>query len=270
MKLRLLSVILLIILISPSCHKQNTAIPYNDIVNTSNDYVIVNYSTIMILNTYFKAINDSVLFTVGSNKIDGAQTTLSNDSTEITFNYNTRGHIDSYGNWRTGSYTAITGSSFFDDGSQIRINFQNLTFNLDTITTAGIIITNKGYDQNRNKLYHIETENITRYLYDTSGSINYNFNQDIIYIHEGNSRYYSNTDLIKTTGTFGGTSVNSNAFSGVIDSAIMTRYNCRWINGGDVSVITPEFDYNSTCHFNNDCRKVFVVEINDINFERGY
>lgn len=266
----IIAALLLISFTTTSCHKKNTEFDYNQAVATTHDYVEAQQMTNLLLATYFKAITDSTLFTDSISIIDGAEVTLTSSPTKIEFNYFNGIVFDGYGHIRIGNYNATTTTAFHDPLAEITFDFPSFSYDGDEVTAEEFVLKNT----ENIHIFDVVAENITRTYRDTSGTIVYNYQQNITLIKDPSSPYYTDYDYFDISGNLTGKARNGSTFNASIseESTILLYYSCNWMKAGNVYVELPEFIHNAAVsYFNNEsCINKYSITTNDILFEKGY
>ena len=266
--------ILAIMLVTSSCHKENTSFDYNQAVETVSDYVEAQQMTDLILSTYFKAITDSTLLTNGASEIDGAFVSCMDSSTKIVIEYPSWGKDDGYGHYRKGKYEASTESNLFDSLAVINFTFHNFYYDDDSISVEEFTLENLGATTNHNYLFNVSATDILRKFHDTTGHIKYQVEQNFIRVKDPSSPYYTNDDYFEVSGNMIGVARNGDTFnSSTSDISNLIDYlSCQWIKGGVTEVDLPEFIYSASVDFNNEgeCKNQFLITINETLFIRVF
>ena len=269
-----LQFILAIMLITSSCHKENTSFDYNQAVETVSDYVEAQQMTDLILSTYFKAITDSTLLTNGASEIDGAFVTCMDSSTKIVIEYPSWGKDDGYGHYRKGKYEASTESDFFDSLAVVNFTFHNFYYDDDSISVGNFTLENIGSTTNHYYLFNVNATDVLRKFHDTTGNIKYQVEQNFIRVKDPSSPYYTDDDYFKVSGNLTGVARNGSTFNSTTNNTSNLIYylSCQWINGGITEVDIPEFIYNASIDFNNegDCKNQYTYTINENIFIRAF
>ena len=249
-----------------SCHKENTSFDYVQTIETVSDYVESQQMTDLILNTYFKSITDSTLFTDGTSEIDGADVSYSANPAKIIIEYPTWGRDDGYGHTRKGTYEATTESSFLDSLAVVNFTFNNFYYDDDTITVVNLSIINTTAT-NGNNIFNIDANNILRRFHDTTGYVKYNVEQSFVRIKDTSSVYYTSNDYFEITGNLSGIARNGHSYNSTTQdtSSLIVNYSCRWIKAGITEVELPDFIYNATVNFNNggECLNQYSIITNE-------
>ena len=259
-------IFLSLIFILYSCNKKNTSFDYNQAVETVSDYVESQQMTDLILNTYFKAITDSILLSDGVAEIDGAEVSYSSEPAKIIIDYPGWGKDDGYGHIRKGKYEATTETSFFDSLAVVNITFNNFSYDFDTVSAGNLSIINQGTTNNGSYIFNLDGDNITRKLHDTTSYITYQLQQTFERFTYTSSPYYSENDYFEISGSLSGTARNGKTFNSVVQdtSSLRNSFSCRWLDGGVVEIELIDFNNNSKVNFSNDgkCLNQYSIIIN--------
>ncbi len=253
-----------------SCRDKNTQFDYNQAIETVHDYVEVQQMTNLLLQTYLKAINDSLLFSDLNSVIDGAYVTLTTQPPTITFEYYNEAVDDGYGHIRSGRYIATANRDFTIPEAHINFDFINFSYDGDLIESQHFTITNNESNTN----YSLETVDVTRTYGDTSGVIVYGCQQTISLIKDPKSQYHTNNDSLKISGILEGIARNGKVFNAVIleSDKLVLYYSCNWLVDGLTEVQLVDFTYNAYVNFlnGNACQNKYSVITNGTYFEKSY
>lgn len=265
--------ILSIILIIASCHKENTSFDYNQAIETVSDYVEAQQMTDLLLNTYFKSITDSTLLTDGIAEIDGADVSYTTDPAVITIYYSYTKY-DGYGHLRYGKYEASTEESFFDSLAIINFTFSDFYYDTTAISIGDFKLENIGSAISHNYLFKVEATDIVIESYNSTGDINYQVEQDYLRIKDPSSQYYTNDDYFKISGSMSGISGTGNAFISTTNdtNSLIVYYSCPWIKGGTTKIELPDFIYNASVNFENEgeCLNQYSITTNETLFIKEF
>ena len=263
------SCIFLMILLSSSCHKENTSFNYNQAIETVGSYVEAQQMTDMLLNTYFKSITDSTLLASGESVIDGANVTYIVNPAKIIIDY-PYNKTDGYGHYRNGTYEAISETGFLDSADVIKLSFANFYYDNDSLNINNITIINKGKNSNNDNVYSIFGSQLYRGSSDTTGSksyIMYQFQQEFILHKDASSVYHTQNDYFGISGNLMGNARNTFTFNASIadTNLLINAYDCNWIVGGISNILLNEFTYNSVADFSidGDCINMYSIFTND-------
>lgn len=248
------SFLLSLIIIITSCSKKNTSFDYNQTVETISGYVEAQQMTDLLLNTYFKAITDSLVLADGIAEIDGANVSYSSDPAKIIIEYPAWGREDGYGHFRKGKYEASTETSFFDSLAVVNFTFINFFYDFDTVNVGNLSIINKGGTNDGSYLFSIEGTNISRELHDTIGSITYQFQQSFRRYKHTPSPYYSDNDYFEISGNMSGKAGNGKTFNSYVadTNSLKNSFSCRWLIAGVADIELTDSDNNTKVNFSND------------------
>ncbi len=270
------SLLLMIILLTTSCRKQNTSFDYNQAIETTAGYVDSQQMTDLLLNTYFKSITDSTLLTVGVAVIDGAKVTYSSNPATIVINY-AWCKQDDYGHLRDGSIEATSQTNFFDSLAVVNLNFSNFHYDNDSLSAGNFTITNMGLNSSGNFYFDIKASNINRQTIDTAGNVsnlNYQLQQTFIRHKDTTSVFHTQTDYFDISGSLTGKARNTFAFSSVISdtNTLINSFSCRWLISGGANIELPDFIYNSSVNFSNNvsCTNMYSIITNEILFTNAF
>ncbi len=270
------SLLLMIVLLTISCHKQNTSFDYNQAIETTAGYVDAQQMTDLLLNTYFKSITDSTLLTNGAAVIDGANVTYSSNPAIIVITY-AWCKQDGYGHLRSGTIEATSQTNFLDSLAVVNLTFGSFHYDNDSLSAGSFTITNMGLNSDSNFYFDINASNINRQKIDTAGNVsnlNYQLQQTFVRHKDTTSAFHTQTDYFNITGSLTGKANNTFAFSSVISdtSSLTSSFSCRWLVSGASNIELPNFIYNSSVNFSNDvlCINMYSVITNGILFTNAF
>lgn len=255
-----------------SCHKKNTQFDYNQAVETVHDYVEAQQMTNLLLQTYFKAIHDSLLLVDGTSTIDGATVTLTSQPASITFEYYGGAVDDGYGHIRSGKYHATTTSDFTMPSASIEFEFNNFSYDGDLVESKEFTLVNS--DTFSDLIFELTADEIKRTYGDTTGTITYDMQQVIWLTKDPSSQYYTENDFFEVYGDMSGIARNNKSFnSSTPDSErLLQKFSCSWLVSGTSNIELPEFIHNATVSFfnNGQCLNKFSITTNGVLFEKAY
>ena len=278
--------ILLVLLCILSCQKtDNQAISYQKGIETSQTYVLSQQMTTSLLNTYFKAITDSILIADGMNKIDGAVVTFEKTPPQkLKFKYPYWGDFDGCGHSRIGTYEANTATFFNDPQGIVSFSFIDFSFLYiieceyleDTLRYESMTLTNLGKQDGINNQYNIIVPGAIIVYGDSSGVSTFSMDQQIKRLKDPSTVYRSPNDKFEIWGELDGISVNEYPFKATIDPGkkIRSDFTCDWLKLGPASVATERFQFDSevcfpgadSCQvpfYSDTCVNQFLIVIDD-------
>lgn len=258
-----------------SCHKTNTSIDYNESIETIYDYVESQQMTNLVLNTYFKAITDSVLLVDGNSKIDSAKVSYSTNPSVITFEY-PWDKDDGYGHMRKGKFEARTETSFWDSLAIINFTFTNFYYDYDSVTIERMSLTNEDVNAGNNFVFYVEIHKMQRVFHDTTGILTYYLQQYFTRIKDPSSHYFTTNDYFSIHGNLVGNDRNGRAFRGVVQdtNSLINSFSCSWIKSGISVVDLPTLELITSCNlsFSNggECLNKYSATINGSLFVKAF
>ncbi len=274
---KLVFVIVISLILSTSCHKDNTSFDYNKALETTGNYVEAQQTINLLLNTYFKSITDSLLLNDSVSYIDGANITYSSNPPKIVIAYPWCIY-DGYGHTRYGQIEATSQTGFFNTLDIVNIDFKNFNYDNNPMSVSSFSITNKGLTNANNYTFDILATNIQIDKIDTVNNITYKIayelQQTFVLIKDPISAYSTSNDYFNISGSISGTGQNEYAFNTTISdtNVLINSYSCNWLKGGIANIELPDFIYNATADYNNNstCVNKYSVVINEDLFIKAF
>jgi len=259
-------------LVIQSCNKdENTLVSYNYGIETSQQYVYAQQMMTQIMATYFKAINDSILYADFKAEIDGATVYLKLDETpnKLRIEYPVWGTSDGYGHWRQGVYEAYALDGYQVKDALIDFRFIDFRWDKDSLRVDSLKVYNLGKTDGKNFQYSITSPKITLIYEDTTIKNNFifDFEQTFTMMKEQGTIYTSTKDSIGIYGNLSGTLPSELEFTAkcFVDSSMVFSFSCDWLKEGITQLETLNFPYPATVYFPDPdtCENQFLIIIDN-------
>lgn len=252
-------------LLFSSCKKDdNSYYSYNTGIAATNDYVIGQQMMVLILNTYFKSISDSLLLATGRSDVDGAAVYIKNGAADtLLIRYPVWGTDDGYGHWRAGEIKVCTEDGFFNPSTDYRFYFVDFFYDKDTLRVDNLSMQYMGKDGS-NDLFSVYSDTILQIFSDSSGVNEFWINQSFLRYKDPSSIYYTLQDKFEVSGSFEGISIGGVNYHTEIfpDSALLNQYDCSFLKQGPCAINFGDFPYRGSVYFSeaDTCANQYVVE----------
>lgn len=255
-----------------SCNKdKNTFVSYNYGVESAQQFVYAQQMMTQLLATYFKSINDSILFADNKATIDGASVYLVLDEIpmRLRIEYPWWGADDGYGHYRQGVYEAYTTDGYQDVDGIVNFEFTDFLWDKDSLRVDSLRVLNLGKTDGKNFQYGIEVSSAKLIYSDTTMQNPYTFamDQSFTVIKEAGTIYTSAKDSMAIYGSLNGLTAAGLEFDaqGVADSTMLFSFSCDWLKQGIVQIQTVNFPYISTVYFQeaDTCANQYLIEIDN-------
>ena len=264
------SVIFLVLitgLLFSSCKKDdNSYHSYNTGIDATKDYVIAQQMLVLILNTYFKSISDSLLINTGhNNNIDGANVYLKSGIKDtLIIRYPWWGTDDGQDHYRAGDIKVCANEGFLNPGVPYHLNFINFMYDKDTLRVDSLNIIYLGVVSGQSELFQVSSDSIFQVFADTSGVNIFNMQQSFLRIKNTTSEYYTLEDKFEISGLFNGFSREEVHYSTDIsgEQPLLNQFDCSFLKQGPVPIHFTDTTYNGTIYFSDadTCVNQYVVE----------
>ena len=262
---------ILFVFVLLSCKKENTAIDYNPAIDASKEFVSNQQMMTQILNTYFKSLNDSLLWADGYTTIDGAGVSIHNSPVYMMeIFYPVWGNYDGYGHFRMGVIEAVPVTDFTEADVLVNFNFVNFLYDKDTVQVGKMSVQHLAGEIQNSKKFEVAIDSAIVIYKDTSGRISFNMNQVFNLKKDDGSEYTSLLDQISITGTMAGITENISTYNVIIpDSAeIVDRFDCVYLEDGPSELQVTGFEFPAFIYFpeKDSCKNQYLIEIEGIPF----
>ncbi len=252
-------------LLFTACKDNNTYISYNREIDATNDYVTGQQTIVLLLNTYFKSISDSLLLADGQNTIDGANVSYNGGADDTLFiRYPSWGTDDGYGHWRAGVIKVTTKQGFFTTAANYRFIFSGFTYDKDTLRVDSMFMQYLGRTDG-NDLFSVVADTVYQIFIDSSGIHSFSMEQSFLRIKDGTSVYHTPFDRFEIDGKIEGTSRDGVRYTSVVagDQLLLSQLDCPFLKQGFVSISYNEVFYEAMVYFSDTdtCANQYVAEI---------
>ncbi len=262
-----LSFVFIVGLFISSCKKDdNSYYSYNTGIDATKDYVIGQQMMVLILNTYFKSISDSLLLNTGhNNNIDGANVYLKSGVNDtLIIRYPWWGTDDGYDHYRAGEIKVCANEGFLNPGESYYLDFTNFMYDKDTLRVDSLNIIYLGKVNGQSDLFHIHSDSIFQIFSDSSGVNTFKMQQSFLRFEDPSSDYYTLDDKFEISGLFGGISREGVAYNTDIseEQALLNQFNCSFLKQGPIPILFSDTINNGTIYFSeaDTCANQYVVE----------
>lgn len=261
-----LSFVLLGGLFFSSCKKDdNSYHSYHSNLDASRDYVIGQQMMVLILNTYFKSVTDSLLLATGRSDIDGAAVYLKEGiSDTLLIRYPAWGTSDGYGHWRSGEIKVFENQGFQNPSGPNQFKFVNFHYDKDTLYVDSLYVQYLGDVNAQSDLFHVFSDTIRQVFSDTSGINKFWMQQSFLRYKDASSEYHSPLDRFEISGLLSGISREGVQYSTDTpeDPSILNQFDCSFLKQGPVNITFADTAYNGTVYFSkaDTCANQYVAE----------
>jgi len=248
-----------------SCKKdKNSYYSYNSGIDAAKDYVVGQQMMVLLLNTYFKSISDSLLLATGRSNIDGAAIYLkTGESDTLLIRYPVWGAYDGYGHWRSGDIKVCADQGFLNPSTAYPFYFIDFFYDKDTLRVDNLVLNYHG-KQGQDDLFSVFSDTIHQVFSDSSGLSKFWMNQSFLRIKDPSSVYYTLLDKFEISGSIEGISRDAVHYQTkiVTDSTLLSQYNCSFLKQGPLSISFRDLPYNGTIHFSkaDTCSNQYIAE----------
>lgn len=263
--LTVLAVIIMLLFVT-SCKDDNTYFSYDQEVVATNDYVIGQQMMILILNTYFKSISDSLLLATGKSQIDGASIYYNGSEFDtLIIHYPIWGNDDGYDHWRAGDIRVSTNQGFLNIEEPSLVSFIDFRYDKDTLRTKDLYIQYMGEYDSQSDLFHIYSDSISLIYSDTSGVSVYNMQQAILRFKDSSGDYYAPDDRFEISNLFSGVSKEGVIYQTEtsLEQPLINQFDCAFLKKGPVSISFEGITYSGAVYFSelDTCVNQYVAEL---------
>lgn len=253
-----------------SCNKdKNSYVSYTRGVESSKQFVSAQQMMTQLMSTYFKSLNDSILFADKKANIDGATVYLWLDETpkRLRIEYPSWFIADGYGHWRQGVYEAYSDNGYQQVDEVVRFKFMDFLWDQDSLRVDSLVVFNHGKTDGKNYRYNIDARQIDLIYRDTAGVLSFGMHQTFTVFKDAATIYTSLNDSLGIFGSLKGTTKLDWGFDVqcTADSAMLFSYSCNWLKNGVVQIETQGFNYSSTVYFAvaDTCENRYLIEIDN-------
>lgn len=253
-------------LLVSSCKKDdNSYNSYNDVIDATQDYVNGQQMMVLILNTYFKSISDSLLLETGRSHIDGASVYLKDGSPDtLLIRYPDWGTNDGYGHWRSGDIKVCLGQGFLNPEVPNQFRFDGFRYDKDSLRVDSLFVQYLGDVDAQSDLFHVFSDTIRHIFLDSSGTSKFWMKQSFIRYKDPSSEYHTALDRFDISGLIGGISRAGMNYSTEIpeDPALYNQFNCSFLKQGPLTIDFADTTQQGIIYFSkvDTCANQYVVE----------
>jgi hypothetical protein len=262
-----LTIILLSGLFVSSCKKnENTYQNYNITIAATKDYVIGQHMMVLILNTYFKSITDSLLLATGRSDIDGAAVYLKGwDPDTLLIRYPYWGAEDGYGHWRSGDIKVCAEQGFLNTASVNHFSFINFMYDKDTLRVDSLFVHYLGSNGAQGDLFDVSSGVIRQIFSDASGTNTFWMKQLFVRYKDATSPFHTSYDLFEISGLFEGEAregVNYTTEIMADTAAVLNQFDCPFLKQGPVNMAFRDLPVRGLVYFSasDTCANQYVAE----------
>jgi len=265
-KIIIASFLSLLAIFSYSCKKQNTSIDYNPAITASKEFAANQQMITLILNTYFKSLNDSLLWADGHAEVDGAVVRIQDVPVYLMeIYYPVWGNNDGYGHFRMGVIEAVPETDFSQPDALVNFNFVGFLYDKDTLEVNKMTVQQvENIEQNVQK-FEVNVDSAIIIYSDTSGQNSFNMRQTFRLKKDPASEYTSPLDKIFITGAMDGITLDLATYSALVadSSEIIDNYNCPWLKNGPAELQSNGFELPAYIYFPvpDSCKNEFLIDI---------
>lgn len=256
----------ILLLFFASCKDNNTYFSYNKEVTAANDYVIGQQMMVLILNTYFKSISDSLLLATGKSHIDGANIYYGGAEFDtLLIRYPIWGTDDGYGHWRSGDIRISTQQGFLNTETPGLLSFVDFRYDKDTLRAKNFYIHYLGSQASQSDKFHISSDSISLIYSDTNGVSIYKMQQSILRLKNSNDDYYTLEDQFEISNLFSGISREGISYhtETSMEQPLLNQFDCAFLKQGPVAISFDEVSYEAYVYFSDadTCANQYVAEL---------
>lgn len=259
------SIVIITALFISSCTDDNTYFSYNQEVAATNDYVIGQQMMVLILNTYFKSISDSLLLATGKSNIDGASIFYNGGEFDtLLIRYPVWGNDDGYDHWRTGDIKVLTKQGFFNTEANYEFRFDGFFYDKDTLLVDSLTLRYMGTN-GQNDVFTVSSDTIWQIFSDTSGESRFWMQQSFQRFKDVSSVYHTPLDSFQIFGRFNGIARNKVLYATETAEglALLNQFDCSFLKEGPVSISFEGVPYGGAVYFSDadTCVNQYVAEL---------
>jgi hypothetical protein len=262
----LLLVALLNGLLFSSCKKdENTYRSYNPSIDAAHDYVIGQQMMVLILNTYYKSITDSLLLTTGRSNIDGAAVYLQEWNPDtLLIRYPSWGAHDGYGHWRAGEIKVCVDQGFLIPAAINQFCFVDFQYDKDTLRVDSLYVQYVGVVNAQSERFRVYSDTIRQVFSDSSGVNKFWMQQSFLMFKDTASDFHKLLNTFEISGVFqgiarGGVSYSTNTPE---EPALLNQLDCSFLKQGPVSITFTDTTNTGLVYFSeaDSCSNQYIFE----------
>ncbi|MCF8227434.1 MAG: hypothetical protein K9G58_00725 [Bacteroidales bacterium] len=234
-----ISILLIALLLLFACKDDNTSINLNPNLEAAKNNTLAEDIVHDIFAILHQAGYDSSLHANGSKEIFAATVMYqkSNDSVSIRVFYPSWYVVCPDSLKRKGQITLHLSGDFGEPGTSGKVSFVN--FGVSNIVLSGNLQFQNTTPNDSIPQYALSTGNMSFLLGDSSSSIQWQSEKNIVWYAGSDSPQDFSDDVFRLSGTSSGTSVGQKPFSSQTTSPLIKSKQCRWIHGGSLDFSTP-------------------------------
>ena len=249
-----------------SCKKDdNTYHSYNPSIAATKDYVVGQQMMVLILNTYFKSITDSLLLATGRSDIDGAAVYLHGwNSDTLLIRYPSWGAHDGYGHWRSGDIKVCVDQGILIPDVINQFRFVDFMYDKDTLRVDSLYVQYLGTVDAQSDMFHVYSDTIRQVFSDSSGTHKFWIQQSFLRFKDVASEFHMPLDRFEISGVFQGVSREGMSYSTNTpeDPALLNQFDCSFLKQGPVSIVFSDTTNTGSVYFSeaDSCTNQYVFE----------
>jgi len=259
------SIVIITAMLISSCQDNNTYFSYDQEVAATNDYVIGQQMMVLIMNTYFKSIADSLLLATGKSHIDGASIFYTGGEFDtLLIRYPVWGNDDGYDHWRAGDISVSTNQGFFNTETIYKFKFDGFFYDKDTLLVDSLTLRYVGMN-GQNDIFTVSSDTIWQIFSDTSGKNRFWMQQSFQRFKDVSSAYHTPLDSFQIYGGFNGLSRNKVHYATETMETVpfLNQFDCAFLKKGPASISFEGVPYGGAVYFSDSdtCANQYIAEL---------
>jgi hypothetical protein len=221
---------------------------------------------VLILNTYFKSVSDSLLLATGRSNIDGAVVYLIDGNPDtLLIRYPDWGTDDGYGHWRSGDIKISYDQVLLNPDAPSQFRFINFQYDKDTLRVDSLLVQYVGGVNAQSDLFHVFSDTIRQIFRDTSGISKFWMKQSFLRFKDASSVYHSPLDRFEISGLIEGKAREGLQYTTEVQEdtlALINQFDCFFLKQGPVSITFPENSVVGIIYFSeaDTCANQYIAE----------